>query len=492
MKRLFIALLGFCIVLTSSAQNWNIDWYSSAYFLGGTGSYLPFWQRTGNNGILPNTSSGTLTLGADLKYHSKKGWFFETGANLAGSAALKNSYNPHLISGLVDRLYISGGWKMLRLDVGMLPYSKDLGDLSLSGGNFMWSANARNIPGIDLKLDWLYFEKGHWFGIKANFGHYQFIDNRSTKGTMLHDKSIAIKVACGRKLDLILGIEHLAQWGGIMPNGHHQPDSFKDYLRVVVAKKGDGNATHSDQVNVLGNHLGREFIRFVWHPKDFTMTFQYDKPFEDGSSKRLQNMPDGLWSLKFSMNDRKGPVTDFVLEHLTTLWQSGPHHDIPIPQEEIEHPKPNASYRDGKKILGGCDDYFNNGEYRSGWTNYGRVIGMPLFTPTALDENGISHGIVNNRVSAFHFGMAGNVVDGVPYSLKTTYSKNYGRYHESKESFFYFAPWQLSLGLEFSFEKAFTKLPVIFALGAYADFGELYKNGGGLTFRIIYRGSRRF
>lgn len=471
---------------------WLVEWETVAHLQVGSGPYLPFWARTGHDGILPVTNGGALTMGTALEYHSRRGWYFGLGATGVGNVGWQNAYRRQAVSALVDRLYLSAGWRMLGVDVGMLPHEREFGDLSLSGGNFMWSGNARNLPGVNLKMDWLYFEKGHWFGVKANFAHYQFIDRRSTQGAMLHDKSLAFKIALGRQVDFIFGLEHMAQWGGTRPDGSRQPVSFQDYLRIVAARNGGMEATESDQVNVLGNHLGHEFIRLVWHPENFTMTFQYDKPFEDGSGTRLQNLPDGLWTVMINLKDRTGAVTDFVLEALTTMWQSGPHHDIPIPPQEVEHPDPHASYRNGRKILGGCDNYFNNSDYRSGWTNYGRVIGMPLFTVAAPGPDGITRGIVNNRVQAFHFGMGGNVVTGVPYSFKMTYSRNYGCYHESPDSFFYFAPWQLSMGLEFRFEKSFVRMPVTFAFGVYGDVGLLYRNCGGLTFRVIYRGNRRF
>ena len=55
---------------------------------------------------------------------------------------------------------------------------------------------------MNLWSDWIYFEKGHWVGIKGNISHYQMMDNRYVKGTLVHNKSLAFKVALGRKVDL--------------------------------------------------------------------------------------------------------------------------------------------------------------------------------------------------------------------------------------------------------------------------------------------------
>ena len=172
---LIISLMAAC--MTAGAQGWNVKWNADTYMLAGTGDYLPFWSRTGHDGILPYSSAGVVAGGADVSYNASNGIFFEAGANLVGSVAARNPWQKDQVNGLVDRLYVSGGWKMLRLDVGMIPRIKSLGDLSISGGDIMWSGNARNIPGINASTDWIYFEKGHWFGFKGNLAHYQLIDN---------------------------------------------------------------------------------------------------------------------------------------------------------------------------------------------------------------------------------------------------------------------------------------------------------------------------
>ena len=478
--------------LTASAQSWDVNWQAETDLLGGTGDYLPFWSRTGRNGIVPYSSSALVIGGADAKYNAKNGIYFESGANLVGSIESQNPINPTRTNAIVDRLYVGGGWKMLHLDVGMKPRENELGDLSISGGNVLWSNNARNVPGINGWSDWIYFEKGHWFGFKGNIGHYQMIDNRYVTGTMLHNKSLSLKAAAGRKVDLIFGVDHWAQWGGVSPREGAQPSSLIDYWRIICVQAGGEDATASDQLNVLGNHLGREYWRVDWRASRFTMTFQYDMPFEDnGGIKKLQNFPDGVWSLKFSFADRDAFVTDVIGEFINTTWQAGDVHDRPATEEEMKHQNPESPYY-GRVVIGGLDNYFNNSTYASGWTNYGRVIGLPLLLTSAPNEDGIVKGIVNTRVRAYHVGVKGNVFDGVPYIFKSTYSSNWGRYHIGESNFFYTKPWQLSLALEFEFGREVTNLPLTLGVGAYGDFGKLYQNSVGLTLRFVYNDSCRY
>ncbi|MBR5499455.1 MAG: hypothetical protein IKV75_04755 [Bacteroidales bacterium] len=493
MKRnIILSILFVLSAMSASAQGWNVNWQAEGDLLGGTGEYLPFWSRTGRNGIVPYSSSALVIGGADVEYKAQNGIYFEAGANLVGSLESQNPINPTRANAIIDRLYVGGGWKMLHLEAGMKPRENELGELSISGGNVLWSNNARNVPGINGWSDWIYFEKGHWFGFKGNIGHYQMIDNRYVAGTMLHNKSLSLKAAAGRKVDLIFGVDHWAQWGGVSPREGAQPSSLMDFLRIACVQAGGEDATASDQLNVLGNHLGREYWRVDWRASKFTMTFQYDMPFEDnGGIKKLQNFPDGVWSLKFSFADRDAFVTDVIGEFINTTWQAGPLHDRPATEEEMKHQNPESPYY-GKIVLGGLDNYFMNSTYRSGWTNYGRVIGLPLILTSAPNADGIVTGIVNNRVRAYHIGLKGNAFEGVPYIFKSTYSSNWGHYWVGESNFFYTKPWQLSLALEFEFGKEVTNLPLTLGVGAYGDFGKLYQNSVGLTLRFIYNDSRSF
>ena len=485
MKRL-VCILSICIVSVFTAQagggSWQVDWSASARMAGSTGQYMPFWARTGENGILPLRSSGLITSGADISYNHSNGLFFKAGTNLAGALALKSPLNQDPVYGMIDRLYVSAGWKMLRMDIGMLPRRGELGWQSVTGGDFLMSGNARNLPGINLSSDWIYFEKGHWVGIRGNMAHYHLFDDRKVPGAMVHNKSVDIKIALGRKVDLIAGFHHYAQWGG-----EGQAVSFKDYLKIFFAKRGDSSDSVSDQNNVFGNHLGREWARLVWRATPFTLTFQYDKPFEDNSGMVFQNFPDGVWTLQFAMNNRDALVTDITYEFINTTWQSGDRHDRPATEEEMSRQDPSDLYY-GKIVLGGRDNYFGNSPYSSGWTHYGRIMGLPLILPCMPNAQGIIPNISNTRLRGHHLAIGGVVAQKVPYRFKATFTENFGTYSTPYAG----VPWQLSLALEADATKKATSLPVAFSLGIYGDFGKLYQNSVGLTLRFSYDGFHRF
>lgn len=485
------AVLFVSAAFPADAQDMKVNWGGTASALAGTGDYLPFWARTGHDGIMPWSSSGLLTFGADIKYGKEEGWNFEAGTNLVGALASASPVNQRQAYGLVDRLYLSGSWKMLHLDLGMKPRERTLEDISISGGNVMYSRNARNIPGINAWSDWIYFEKGHWVGFKGNIAHYQMIDNRFVDRAMIHNKSLSLKFALGRKVDFSFGFEHWAQWGGYSPLYGLQPVSLMDYVIVFVAGKGREDASVSDQINVLGNHLGKEYFRLDWKADRFTLTAQYDKPFEDGSGMKFRNVPDGIWSLQCSLDKRDAFVTDFIYEFISTTWQSGPDHDRPATEEEKAEQDPgDPTY--GSVMLGGCDNYFNNEEYMSGWTNYNRIIGCPLILPQAPDKDGVTKDMASTRLRGHHFGIKGVVFNKIPYRALATYTKNMGKYKQPEDSFFASYPRQLSLALELEFGEKMHDLPIDFAIGAYADWGQLYQDSVGLTLRVVYGDGRRF
>lgn len=493
----FLTALLLC-VLTNAQPGWKVDWNADLYMNGGTGDYLPFWQRTGYDGIMPYTSAAILSAGADFRYESVNGIRMDAGANLVGQAITAGPWNSRGVKGFVDRLYISGSWKMFHLDIGMKPRIREFGDLSVTGGNIVFTGNARNMPGINAWSDWIYFEKGHWFGVRGNFAHYQTLDNRYVRGTMIHNKSLAFKVALGRKVDFEAGLDHWVQWGGYEPLLGQRPSTFKDYLRVILGRRGGADAVIYDQLNALGNHLGREYLRLTWRSSVFTMDLQYDMPFDDGAQIIKTNpMPDGVYTLKFAFNDRDALVTDLVYEFIHTTWQGGDSHSRPATEEEMTSEYEDYVYWQdpehlyyGQIILGGCDDYHNNIEYQSGWTYFGRAIGLPLMIPFAPDDKGITMGMVCNRIRGHHIGIGG-VLCSVPYSFKATYTSNWGRISNPEGSIFASRPKQLSLALEVELGEQVTNIPLTFAIGAYGDFGKVYRNSAGLSLRVLYGGSLR-
>ena len=486
----------------ASGRSFEAGWDISLYGTGATGKSLPFWAVTGKNGIFPNTHGGFIVADTDFRYAMKSGIELHAGVKLTGYAVpkgLSDVYAAPLVkgyeasplpkaspvwSGNAEELYAGIGWKMLGLDIGMIDRPADYGGLSLTGGNIVWSGNARNVPGYNFQVEWTEIPgtKGI-LALKANYADCMTIDDRYVDNALLHNKSLYAKIRLHKRVYLKLGLEQWSLWGGTAPDTGRQPHSFKDYLRIVCGMSGGSDATASDRVNALGDHRGRELIQVDWMADSFTLTFAHDIPFDDGSGMGMQNFPDGVNTLCLSFRDRNRWVSDILYEFVYTKWQSGTRHDRPAKPDELERDPDKKFY-----IIGGRDNYFNNGEYKSGWTAFGRTIGLPLFTPMPAGADGLVYGVCNNRVVAHHIGIAGSLARKIPYRFKATWSRNFGQYTQ-RIGLFDSVPEQLSLALEVDFPRFSARIPVAVSAGIYGDVGELYTDCFGLTVRLSYTGN---
>ena len=487
-----------------------VKWDVSMFGIGATDGVMPFWSIANKRGIFPSklwnpkgygsilsgsdeikqgfSAGGLMTAGADIAYMTRPEIEITAGLSIAGYGT-DGGWN-----GLADRLYFGVGWKKLHLDIGMKDRTSDFNGLSLTGGNIVYSGNARNLPGYNLNTDFIYIPgTRRILALKANFADYGMWDNRFVKHAMLHNQSIYAQIRLQKRVHLTLGLEVWSQWSGNSPLYGKQPSSAKDYLRIILGKNGGNGASVSDQINALGNHLGRELIRLDWRTDKFTFTFQHDIPFDDGSGMGLQNFPDGVNTLNFSFIDKDRWVSDILFEFVSTKSQSGPRHDRPAKPDELEKNPDKKFY-----VLGGNDNYFNNGEYKSGWTYFGRTIGLPLLTPMPADsETGQVYGVCNNRVLAYHFGLKGKIAKAVPYKFLFTYSRNFGSYGQ-RLARFDSVPEQFSMALEGEWPGTLCRqgkkslIPMSVGLGLYADFGNMLHDSFGFTIRVTYSDRKKF
>lgn len=443
-----------------------------------THDQLPFWATTNCRNIVPN-QTGTLLF---AEYHSRslstRAITLHFGISL--TAHLPGN-TPHLF---LDQCYISPTWKKLHLDLGMTAPETRFAGIATSNGNIVYSGNSRNLPGYNLHSDLIPVpgcrSKLHF---KFNFADYLMTDNRHVKNTRLHNQSLLATIHIHPHLTISLGIEDWAQWAGTSPENGKQPSNFTDYLRIITGRGGDEDATRSDQINTLGNHVGREVIILTYEASLFTLTFQHDIPYEDGSGMGLQNFPDGINTLHWASRCKRQAVTDLLYEFHYTKCQSGRFHDRPTTPEEIAEQSPSDPFY-GRKVIGGNDNYFNNGEYRSGWTYHGRTIGCPLFIPALTNDKGITPGIASNRYTAHHLGIKGFLLRKIPYTLKATYSHNLGKYNQT-DSRFNTAPHQLSIAIEGEFPSS-RHLPLGIGWGLYIDSGQVYPDNAGFSLRLTF------
>ncbi|MDR1756061.1 MAG: capsule assembly Wzi family protein [Culturomica sp.] len=431
---------------------------------------LPFWAVSNRHGIVPTTNGGVLEAGIFSGFVSGRAIRFAYGVSAAGQFSEEEN------NLFIDQLFASANWKKIRLDLGIIHRETILDGLSATNGNILWSGNTRSLPGYTFSTGYIFVPgtKGV-LSFKGSWSDYLMNDKRYVKNTLLHNKSLFLRIVPHRRWEVVVGLEHAAQWGGTFPDGSKQPASFLDYLRIVAGREGGSDATVSDQINVLGNHLGRQHVQVSYSADAYSLSFYHDIPFEDGSGSRFQNFPDGTYTLHYRKH-RSGNWIDAALyEFHYTKRQSGKYHDRLRTPEEMTGRDP----EDNREMLGGNDDYFNNGEYRSGWTFHGRAIGSPLMTAGTPGEDGISPGIFNNRVLGHHIGLKGTAFSRIPYKALLTYTLNYGRYSEPLPD----APQeQFSCGLEATLPHC--GVPFRIDLGIYGDFGPFSGRNIGVGLKL--------
>lgn len=476
MRNGLLPLLLLCCGFQGFAQR-QWEYRSSLSGQAATEKTLPMWATTGRHGIIPDSRGGLLQAGLFSDFNPERTIRFAYGVSGAGYLTeIKNKI-------ILDELYVSAEWKKIRLDAGMIHADEAYNGISSQNGNIVFSGNSRSLPGLNLRTGYIGVPlTGKVLAFRFNIAGYTMIDDRYADHTWLHNKSLYLRISPWKRLDISVGLEHWAQWGGDSPAYGKQPHSFRDFIRVFCAQGGGEGSTVSDSLNALGNHLGREHLRIDYKADAFTLGFYHDIPFEDGSGTRFQNFPDGTWGLYYGAYDKKQWVSDVMYEFIYTKSQSGSHHDRPATPEEIATQDPHSPFY-GRVVLGGNDNYFNNGEYRSGWTYYGRGIGTPFITPKAPDANGLVLGTYNNRIIAHYLGIQGYAFRKLPYKVRLSYSRNYGTYSSPLTG----TPEQFSFGLEAGIPRS-RHLPFRIDLGIYGDYGKLYSNNFGLSLKISRNG----
>ncbi len=439
----------------------------SLLLLGGIGSSgdLPFWAQTNTSGVMPEGSGGLVCAQVATGYQPAGPLQWRAGTTLAARAAAGEG-----ASAQVNEAYAGLKWEVLSLDLGMKQLTADflapgnLGSLSATGGHMAWSGNARPMPGYTIELQPIPVPfTGKVFWLEGAYGDYRTIDTRYVQNALMHRMQFNFVFKIGTRLTFRLGLDHYAFWGGTSsdPTVGKQPISLADYFRIITGRSATSANPAQDQAYVQGNHLGSELWRWDWKGDGWSIVFQHDIPYEDGSGMGFQNFPDGVNTLWFGWDDKDRWISDILYEYHHTMSQSGPVHDAIVGYDY--------------KIIGGRDNYFNHAVYKSGWTHFGRTIGNPLLYPDST-----APGIRSNRMKAHHFALSGKLFRQAPYKLMLTYSCNYGTYD---------APLHEDESGDSQFSGAFQgEIPGLFRLrnlqltyGLYGDFGAVRPHCVGAT-----------
>lgn len=417
---LFSTIDGMSQTDTPTIFSYRVEAFGSA----ASGDNTPFWQVSNRYGVVPlEAGNGYLRAGAFYDGLLGKAFYWSAGADLVASA-------PRYRNVYVQQLYAEIGFQALVLSIGSKERYTSLWNKSLSSGDLVLSPNARPIPEINLsfpEFTVIPYTKG-WLQMKFDFAAGRSFDTdylrdfaneeqQYNEKTLWHHKSGYLQLKDTRNrfpLSFVFGLQHWAQWGGTSTNPQigKQPQSLKDFFKIVMGKEGGSGATEIDIANALGSHSGSYDFKLGFTQHRWAAYAYHQRYLDDKSGMRLQNGMDGLWGLQLDVNAFPW-IRTFVMEYLETRNQSGPFHFIDFDHDA--HP--------GRG--GGKDDYYNNGEYTTGVSYFNRGIGTPIVPSPEYNTDGVL-GFRNNRVRAWHFGLEGALSPLLDYRILITDMNSWG------------------------------------------------------------------
>ncbi len=394
----------------------------------------PFWLRANQFGLIPlKGPAGIFRAGASLDFVTP----------LPDSSAVNRR---RLDWGLgVEGVQVTGPEKAFLLPeaYAKLRYGKvelwggrrrefiGITDTTLTSGSIAWSNNALPIPKIQIGTAGFIPLKflNNFVALKGSFAHGWF-DVPYIQGAYLHYKSLHGRFGKpDGKVAFYFGINHMVQWGGHADYLKNSPVAVdgnlttapKDFLWGVLfgqlsRERENDRFTGFDGENRVGNHLGNYDLALTVKGDQQSFLFYHQHIFEDLSGLLFLNHFDGLYGASWTLphpSYQKSRLNKLLFEFLTTNNQAGSTFDI------------TARFQGG-------DNYFNHSQYVQGWSYYNRGIGTPLLPVyRELDTQRLPHTenfFPVNRVTGFHLGGEGVILEKIHLQARVTYTLNRGTF----------------------------------------------------------------
>lgn len=397
------------ILLAQSTLNSFVEVGTSLH----KGDNTPLWQ-VGNQHGLSSLNNNAYIRSGIFYADTCKNWKFNTGIDLA----ILNGFTSSFI---VQQAFADIQYKWLGLSVGSKEFNSELLNQDLSCGGLTWSGNARPIPQVRLGiLDYTHIAS--WAQVKAEMSYGKWTDNTYqknkvgssywyTRDVLYHHKSFYFRLGKERSCwQFDLGMRLDTQFGGYKIGGADAGDlgnSLKDYWRVLVPQ-GGGDSGPEGQKYFQGNFLGSEHLKLTYKSSDFNISAYLENFYDDFSGMGKLNGLDGLWGIEYKSRNKQA-INGFILEYYQTTNQSGPLHGVD---------------NSVVKKTGGADDYYNNAWY-PGWAHWGMNMANPLVASPIYNKDG-DMAFKYNRIKALHLGWRGDIVNGLSYRAKMSYSQTWG------------------------------------------------------------------
>jgi hypothetical protein len=420
MPKLFCILFLFLLSITYlEGQNVNFSYNIGTSVSAISPGRIPFWLRSNQFGSIPLDRGSLSFFGSfNKEYNKSKPRILDWGLATEERLNVGYKFQAILIEGY-GKLKIS----IFEIKAGRSKEIVGLCDTVLSSGSWALSGNALGLPQVKVSIPQYYTLPflGRLFAFQGSFSHGWFgevpvsgFSNAPFLYTYLHHLSLYGKFGKEQwRLKLFGGLNHQTQWGSEKKIfGESFPLSvLKSYLYAVVGKSLYGSR--------MGNSVGSIDLGLEYNFNNIKI-FAYRQNFYDaGALYYLANILDGLNGLSIenlNYSDRKVQWRKMLVEVLFSKDQAG---------------EPWSKYTPS-----GDEDYYNHGLYKEGWSYKSLGLGNPFITPRASIRSGFPSSanqyFINNRVALIHFGFQGSVNEWF-FTLKSSYSLNYGTYATSKE-----------------------------------------------------------
>lgn len=416
----FIGLSSFTIYAQEIEQETNrIDAKVETLGTFSSGDNSPFWLTNNTYGLgsVDKNKQYVRTAAFANKQLSDR-WKISGGLDLVGARNLESNF-------FLQQIYADISYRSLNLSIGMKERNVSFKNQDLFSGAMTLSNNARPIPQVEAgftDFEPVPFTNG-LLKIKGGISYGWYADDDFTLknagdqhyalDVLYHRKYMFLKFEKNNPWSFIFGLEMDTQFGGdFYIDGKYRdssPSKLKDFFKVLIPMAGGSDSNNTDQVNIVGNYYGSWHFMANYKKEDYAIKAYHEHFFEDHSGMFFKNMPDGIYGLEFNLN-KKRPVSSILFEYIHTKNQSGPFlydktEEIPV------------------QVSAG-DNYYNHFDYIS-ISNHGFTQGSPLLT-SPIYNKGTSLRVKNSRISAFHVGIGGYILDDLQYRLLLTSSRSWG------------------------------------------------------------------
>ncbi len=289
----------------------------------GTKEEVPFWLHSNKRGLVPDKSylMGDFSLGMDFTKEEKKAFDFMWQASGVAYTGDESKF-------ILDDLYFGFKWNIFQFSLGQKADALAFDGLSSTNGNLLYSNNARSYPKYEISVP-------EWTDIPLLEGILSFkgllsdgitTDDRYIDHALIHHKNLFFRLFKDKKFSVSGGIEQYAMWAGTHPTRGKISSSLNQYYKVFTGTGDDEGQLITDWYR-LGNHIGSYHLDAYYNADKFSLTAYYRSIFEDGSGRKSENAPDGLYGLYFKNKKGENPfIQSALVEFYHTTDQSGSLH----------------------------------------------------------------------------------------------------------------------------------------------------------------------